>query len=984
MAAGQTRSETSTDPTTLWRDFNQTLAACAKQVDAFHLTLQAAHKLGAVKGAICMADAALQGKLVVRLSLGFEGASNKVLAASAPGRTAAFEAFAHDQMLVVPDYASSDYSPTALEAHHGVTGAAYLPIRTRRKGAQGLLLAVSAPGKTFDTDTLVLFEQMASALGTSLERLASSKPFVLASPAELTELPAGLFEAFRRCLNTDDIETLSAAILEQCRDFTGSNLGFVGYVDPATGYLNCPTMTRDIFAQCKVAGKTVVFEKAGGLGGWVLDQKAPLIANDPSAHPASVGTPPGHLPIRRFMGVPCFSQARVMGMIALANKDSDYTGHDLRIVSAFADIYAAAVARFLSERELTASRNRLASLYDTAPCGYQTLAPDGLVIEANETALRMLARPREEVIGRLIITDLLTTTGKALLADQIRDLNAHEAVAPVELHLRRPDGARLPVLHSVSATRDERGFVQQIRCTLVDVSLRKALRETRDYLETLFKHSASPIIVWDSLLTITRFNQGIEQLTGYCSDEVIGQPLAMLFPEAERAALMERIGHTRHGGRLESAELPICTRSGDHKTVLWNSSNLYAEDGVELLATVAQGVDITDRKSYELALRKTNRALKTLSHGNEILVRATSEMELLQGVCDILVQVGGYRLAWIGFVEHDAQKHIRPVARAGNGIDYLDHVTVTWDDSPTGRGPGGMAVRRGEPQVFQDVLHDPRFHPWRAAALERGYASNAAFPLKHKGQVLGLLALYGDQAYGFDPDEMRLLNELVNDVAFGIVTLRTRAAHAALELEREHHLQRLRETMEATVQAVAATIEKRDPYTAGHQQRVARLAVAIATHMGLSPQQIEGVHFGSLIHDIGKISVPAEILSKPGALAAMEFELIKAHAAAGQEILKGVKFPWPIIDMVSQHHERMNGSGYPHGLAGEAIRLEARIIGVADVVEAMSSFRPYRPALGMDSAMAEITERSGTLYDAEVVAACLHVLHGGFRFDEPG
>ncbi len=982
MAAGQTRSETSTDPMTLWRDFNQTLAACAKQVDAFHLTLQAAQKLGAVKGAICMADPALQGKLVVRLSLGFEGASNKVLAASAPGRTAALEAFARDQMLVVPDYAASDYSPTALEAHHGVTGAVYLPIRTRRKGVQGVLLAVSAPGKSFATATLALLEHMASALGTSLERLTGSKPFVLASPTEPAELPAGLFEAFRQCLNTDDIETLSAATLEQCRRFTGSDLGFVGYVDPATGYLNCPTMTRDIFAQCKVAGKTVVFEKAGGLGGWVLDQKAPLIANDPPAHPASVGTPPGHLPIRRFMGVPCFSQARVMGMIALANKDSDYTGHDLRIVSTFADIYAAAVARFLSEHELTASRNRLASLYDTAPCGYQTLAPDGLVIEANDTALRMLARPREEVIGRLNITDLLTTTGQALLAEQIRALDAHEAVAPVELHLRRTDGVRLPVLHSVSAARDERGFVQQVRCTLVDISLRKALRETRDYLETLFKHSASPIIVWDSQLAITRFNQGIEQLTGYRSDEVMGQPLAVLFPEAERDVLMERVGQLRAGGRFESAELPIRTRSGERKTVLWNSSNLYAETG-ELLATVMQGVDITERKNYELALRKTNRALKTLSHGNEILVHATSEMELLQGVCDILVQVGGYRLAWIGFAEHDAGKSVRIMARAGDGADCVDPITVTWDDSPSGCGPDGMAIRSGKPQVVQDILNDPRFHPWRAPALEHGYASNAVFPLKHQERIIGILALYGGQSRDFDADEMRLLEELANDVAFGIVTLRTHQEHAALEREREHYLQRLRETMEATVQAVAATIEKRDPYTAGHQQRVARLAVAIAARMGLSSQQIEGVHFGGLIHDIGKISVPAEILSKPGTLGALEFQLIKAHAEAGQEILKGVKFPWPIIDMVAQHHERMDGSGYPLGLAGEAIRLEARIIGVADVVEAMSSFRPYRPALGMDSAMAEITERSGTLYDADVVAACLHVLHSGFRFDEP-
>ncbi len=198
----------------------------------------------------------------------------------------------------------------------------------------------------------------------------------------------------------------------------------------------------------------------------------------------------------------------------------------------------------------------------------------------------------------------------------------------------------------------------------------------------------------------------------------------------------------------------------------------------------------------------------------------------------------------------------------------------------------------------------------------------------------------------------------------------------------QHSLEKLRRAMEGIVQAMAVTVEKRDPYTAGHQRRVANLACAIAKEMGLSADQIDGIRMAGLIHDLGKIAVPAEILSKPTRLTDIEFSLIKTHAQAGYEMLDTIDFPWPIAQMVRQHHERMDGSGYPKGLSGEDILLEARILGVADVVEAIASHRPYRPARGIDKALDEISQNKGTLYDPEVVNACLKVLsEKGFKFE---
>jgi PAS domain S-box-containing protein/putative nucleotidyltransferase with HDIG domain len=192
---------------------------------------------------------------------------------------------------------------------------------------------------------------------------------------------------------------------------------------------------------------------------------------------------------------------------------------------------------------------------------------------------------------------------------------------------------------------------------------------------------------------------------------------------------------------------------------------------------------------------------------------------------------------------------------------------------------------------------------------------------------------------------------------------------------------RLRAALGATIQAVAVTVETRDPYTAGHQKKVADLSRAIAAEMGLDSNQTDGIRMAGIIHDLGKMGIPAEILSKPTRLTEIEYRLIKTHPMAGYDILKDVEFPWPIADIVLQHHERYNGSGYPAGLKGDEILLEARIIAVADVVEAIASYRPYRPAQGIETALEEIVKNKGILYDPAVVDACMLLFREkGYKF----
>lgn len=200
--------------------------------------------------------------------------------------------------------------------------------------------------------------------------------------------------------------------------------------------------------------------------------------------------------------------------------------------------------------------------------------------------------------------------------------------------------------------------------------------------------------------------------------------------------------------------------------------------------------------------------------------------------------------------------------------------------------------------------------------------------------------------------------------------------------ERKQAEERLKKTMNATIDTMSNMIEAKDPYTSNHQHRVCQLAIPLAQELGLSKDKVEGIRIASLIHDIGKIGLPTEILSKPTTLTDIEFSLIKGHSQIGYDILKSIDFSYPIAQIVLQHHERLDGSGYPNKLKGDEIILEAKIIGVADIVEAMSSHRPYRPALGVDKALEEISQNRGILYDPEIVDACIRLFkEKGFKFE---
>lgn len=379
------------------------------------------------------------------------------------------------------------------------------------------------------------------------------------------------------------------------------------------------------------------------------------------------------------------------------------------------------------------------------------------------------------------------------------------------------------------------------------------------------------------------------------------------------------------------------------------------------------------QKGVEKELRKVTQTLETFSACHKVLVRATEKSELLNKICQAIVEVGGYKMAWVGIAAQDSAKTIRPFAKAGDEDGFLSRVKVTWAGKGKSHCPTGKAVLSREPVVINNILSNPDNMPWRGEALKRGYAAVIALPLISNGGTFGALTIFSEESDAFQQEDINHLMDLAGNLVYGMVALHTRTARNRAEVEVKKNLNKLRQTLGAIIQVLEKTVEVRDPYTAGHQRRVADLARSISTEMGFSQDRIDGIRIAGIIHDIGKIYVPAEILSKPRRLTTFEFNLVKTHSQVGYDILKTIDFPWPVAKIVLQHHERLNGSGYPNKLMHDNILIEARILGVSDVVEAMASHRPYRPALGLDAALKEVSDHKGSLYDPEVVEICMRL-----------
>ncbi len=367
-------------------------------------------------------------------------------------------------------------------------------------------------------------------------------------------------------------------------------------------------------------------------------------------------------------------------------------------------------------------------------------------------------------------------------------------------------------------------------------------------------------------------------------------------------------------------------------------------------------------------IARANQSFSLVASCRKVLSSALSRSELFDKILTLLVEKGGYPFVWIASPRNDKDKTVLPLAQAGEASGFLNGATHHWGNDVFGMGPVGMAIKTRETAVLRNIQNHADYKPWRDKAIEHGYHSTASIPCKFGNKLLCVLNAFSTKPSSFANKEIGVLEAVASDIAHAIHGMRMAKDKKTAET-------RLRSTYLQTVEAMALTIEARDPITTGHQKRVAKLALKIAEKLDWSEERKLGLYLGGLIHDIGKISVPVEILTRDGSLNGAETEVVKSHCQHGKDIVSGIDFPWPIAEIIYQHHERLDGSGYPRGLLDREIIPEARIIAVCDVIEAMSSPRMYRPRRSLQSALTEIKEGSGKLYDTSVVNACIETFN---------
>ena len=560
---------------------------------------------------------------------------------------------------------------------------------------------------------------------------------------------------------------------------------------------------------------------------------------------------------------------------------------------------------------------------------------------------RLLGCSVEEAMAGTMETALTPhsmKTASQLFADAVareREEPGTETGAPtVELEFKRRDGSTVWADTTVSFVRDSDGHPTAILGILHDITKRKMAEEALKASEQRFRviFEASPIAsnIYDSTGRLKAMNRASLEVYGLSSAVEARSPALFNDP-----GLPDSAKEALRSGKVWRYEGPFDFDRAV-KTGLYNT----AKSGTAWLRLVMAALghdqigrpdgyvclteDITERRRIEEALRTSEERFRNLV---ETTTDWVWEVDAA-GICTF----SSHRVRDILGYEPEEVLGKTPT-------EFLPP-----DEASRFTSLFAPAIVRPEPAALFDVTFLHR--DGRRVVVE-----TSAIPLfSADGVVVGFRGIARDVTERED-----------------------------MKRQLEQGLRRLEGTMERTIQAISLIVETRDCFTAGHQRRTSQLSCAIAQEMALSAEQVQVVRMAALLHDIGKIAVPSEVLSKPGRLSEIEFAMIKTHCQVGYDILKTVDFPWPIADIVRQHHERLDGSGYPSSLRDKDIVLEARILGVADVVEAMTSHRPYRPAPGIEKALEEISRNVGRLYDAAAVRACLELFKNkGFAFENTG
>jgi PAS domain S-box-containing protein len=469
--------------------------------------------------------------------------------------------------------------------------------------------------------------------------------------------------------------------------------------------------------------------------------------------------------------------------------------------------------------------------------------------------------------------------------------------------------------------------------------------------------------------TIINVNPAAEAFSGYSRKELLGLNIAMMHPESERDLVLAEF--LRAEGQFSSeVNLHIKHKDGHCVPVVVSTSKSSVADGRDVVVCIYRDISLLQKYEHHLITQRW--ALAAYAGAALALWQKHKPESLLQAMCEAITRESNYVLAWIGIAEDGPGKPVRVAGVAGSSIGYMDGLQVGWsEDRPDGHGPVGICIRTGKVKIIEDSEASEFFEPWRMRARESGIRSCISIPIFLAGDKRGALIVYAARPEAFEPVAVEVFQHLAEQIGHGIYAIEQQQLLEAERVRAAKMEAQLTEALSAMVAPIVLAMEMRDPYTAGHENRVAEIAVAIGREMGWPEQQLQGMRIAALVHDIGKITIPAEILNRPGKLSPAEWAVIIGHPETAHAILRDIPFVWPVAEIVRQHHEKLDGSGYPFGLKESAILPEAKVLAVADIMEAMASNRPYRPAIDLAHVLEMLESQAGTLLDAEAVRICV-------------
>jgi len=543
---------------------------------------------------------------------------------------------------------------------------------------------------------------------------------------------------------------------------------------------------------------------------------------------------------------------------------------------------------------------------------------EGRFVIVNKCFANLFNKSPDDIKGKYLYDLYPENISDKIYADNMEIIESKTPKCGIEESLETPNGM-IWVRTDKVPYKDISGKVMGIIGVLLDITHQKQkdkdIIKSEEKFRGITERSFDIIITVDKEEIFTFVSPSIERVLGYKPEEIIGKHFQILFPE-NMIKKVERVYNTIiEGKEIEGVNFEVLRKDRKKAIIEVNGSPIIKDD--KIVGVQIHSRDITERKLEEEMIEKEKNKLQKYIDVAGIILKIVDRDGKVSLInirgCEVLGYTKEEILGkdWIdNFVPERLKKKMNDIL-----MKLMSNQTVSYEyfENP-------VLTKSGEEKIIS----------WYNTVLK-----------DEKGEFQGILSSGED------------------------VTTKTK-----VERELQESYQKLQQIMEDTVYTMAKVVEKKDPYSAGHQKRVSQLATAIAKEMKLPKDKIEGLKVASLVHDIGKIGMPIEILSKPSGLTELGYDLMTEHPTTGYNILKEIDFPWPVAEIVLQHHEKINGSGYPNGLKDDKILIEAKIICVADVVEAMGSYRSYRPSHSIKEALKELNRNKGTLYDSMVVDAC--------------